>query len=79
MGFSEYNTRVLNGLIQQSAMELARDYGIGMVGMRNLTTSMRGGAYVLYRLSPRFCRTTTNSIAVMPVWVVKITVLVQTL
>ncbi len=61
---------VLNGLIcSERAMELAREYGIGMVGMRNSNHWMRGGAYVLKMAREGFAAiASTNSIAVMPAW-----------
>ncbi|CAH0528880.1 3-dehydro-L-gulonate 2-dehydrogenase [Vibrio hippocampi] len=61
---------VLNGLIcAERAMELARDYGIGMVGMRNSNHWMRGGTYVLKMAREGFAGiAATNSIAVMPAW-----------
>lgn len=61
---------VLNGLLcAERAMELARDYGIGMVGMRNSNHWMRGGAYVLKMAREGFAGiASTNSIAVMPAW-----------
>ncbi|MFS1948427.1 3-dehydro-L-gulonate 2-dehydrogenase [Vibrio lentus] len=65
-----YGPGVLNGLIcAERAMELARDYGIGMVGMRNSNHWMRGGAYVLKMAREGFAGiASTNSIAVMPAW-----------
>lgn len=61
---------VLNGLIcTERAMELAKQYGIGMVGMRNSNHWMRGGAYVLKMAREGFAGiASTNSIAVMPAW-----------
>lgn len=61
---------VLNGLIcADRAMELAKQYGIGMVGMRNSNHWMRGGAYVLRMARQGFAGiAATNSIAVMPAW-----------
>lgn len=61
---------VLNGLIcADRAMELAKEYGIGMVGMRNSNHWMRGGAYVLKMARKGFAGiAATNSIAVMPAW-----------
>jgi 3-dehydro-L-gulonate 2-dehydrogenase len=61
---------VLNGLIcSDRAMELAREYGIGMVGMRNSNHWMRGGTYVLRMAREGFAGiASTNSIAVMPAW-----------
>jgi 3-dehydro-L-gulonate 2-dehydrogenase len=61
---------VLNGLIcSDRAMELARQYGIGMVGMRNSNHWMRGGTYVLRMARAGFAGIgSTNSIAVMPAW-----------
>ena len=51
-----YGPGVLNGLIcADRAMELAREYGIGMVGMRNSNHWMRGGAYVLKMAREGFC------------------------
>ncbi|MEZ8389526.1 3-dehydro-L-gulonate 2-dehydrogenase [Vibrio splendidus] len=65
-----YGPGVLNGLIcAERAMELARDYGVGMVGMRNSNHWMRGGAYVLKMAREGFAGiASTNSIAVMPAW-----------
>ncbi|OXX73082.1 3-dehydro-L-gulonate 2-dehydrogenase [Vibrio scophthalmi] len=65
-----YGPGVLNGLIcAERAMDLARDYGIGMVGMRNSNHWMRGGAYVLKMAREGFAGiASTNSIAVMPAW-----------
>ncbi|WP_421846408.1 3-dehydro-L-gulonate 2-dehydrogenase [Marinomonas sp.] len=65
-----YGPGVLNGLIcADRAMELAREYGIGMVGMRNSNHWMRGGAYVLEMARQGFAGiAATNSIAVMPAW-----------
>lgn len=61
---------VLNGLVcSDRAMELARQYGIGMVGMRNSNHWMRGGAYVLRMARQGFAGiASTNSVAVMPAW-----------
>lgn len=61
---------VLNGLIcADRAMELARQYGIGMVAMRNSNHWMRGGAYVLKMARAGMAGiASTNSIAVMPAW-----------
>ncbi|MFI8620436.1 3-dehydro-L-gulonate 2-dehydrogenase [Marinomonas sp. NPDC078689] len=61
---------VLNGLIcSDRAMELARQYGIGMVGMRNSNHWMRGGSYVLRMAREGFAGiAATNSTAVMPAW-----------
>lgn len=61
---------VLNGLIcSERAMELAKEFGIGMVGMRNSNHWMRGGAYVLKMAREGFAGiASTNSIAVMPAW-----------
>ncbi|MGX9417823.1 3-dehydro-L-gulonate 2-dehydrogenase [Vibrio sp. WJH972] len=61
---------VLNGLIcSDRAMELAKEHGIGMVGMRNSNHWMRGGAYVLRMAREGFAGiASTNSIAVMPAW-----------
>lgn len=66
----QYGPGVLNGLIcADRAMELAREYGIGMVGMRNSNHWMRGGAYVLRMARQGFAGiAATNSIAVMPAW-----------
>lgn len=66
----QFGPGVLNGLIcADRAMELARDYGIGMVGMRNSNHWMRGGAYVLKMARQGFAGiASTNSIAVMPAW-----------
>ena len=65
-----YGPGVLNGLIcAERAMELARDYGIGMVGMRNSNHWMRGGAYVLKMAREGFPGiASTNSIHIMPAW-----------
>jgi 3-dehydro-L-gulonate 2-dehydrogenase len=61
---------VLNGLIcSDRAMELAKEHGIGMVGMRNSNHWMRGGTYVLRMAREGFAGiASTNSIAVMPAW-----------
>lgn len=61
---------VLNGLIcSERAMELAKEFGIGMVGMRNSNHWMRGGTYVLKMAREGFAGiASTNSIAVMPAW-----------
>ncbi|WP_375749454.1 3-dehydro-L-gulonate 2-dehydrogenase [Vibrio sp. HN007] len=61
---------VLNGLVcADRAMELAKQYGIGMVGMKNSNHWMRGGAYVLKMARQGFAGiASTNSIAVMPAW-----------
>lgn len=65
-----YGPGVLNGLIcADRTMELAREHGIGMVGMRNSNHWMRGGAYVLRMARQGFAGiASTNSIAVMPAW-----------
>ncbi|WP_073580228.1 3-dehydro-L-gulonate 2-dehydrogenase [Vibrio quintilis] len=61
---------ILNGLTcSERAMELARDYGIGMVAMRNSNHWMRGGTYALKMAREGFAGiAATNSIAVMPAW-----------
>jgi 3-dehydro-L-gulonate 2-dehydrogenase len=61
---------VLNGLIcADRAIELAKQFGIGMVAMRNSNHWMRGGAYVLKMARAGFAGiASTNSIAVMPAW-----------
>lgn len=61
---------VLNGLIcAERAMELAAQYGIGLVAMRNSNHWMRGGAYVLKMARRGFAGiASTNSVAVMPAW-----------
>ncbi|SHO55335.1 3-dehydro-L-gulonate 2-dehydrogenase [Vibrio quintilis] len=61
---------VLNGLIcSERAIELAREYGIGMVAMKNSNHWMRGGAYVLKMARAGLAGiASTNSIAVMPAW-----------
>lgn len=61
---------VLNGMIcADRAMTLAKQYGIGMVGMRNSNHWMRGGAYVLRMARAGFAGIgSTNSVAVMPAW-----------
>lgn len=61
---------VLNGLIcTDRAIELAKQYGIGMVGMRNSNHWMRGGTYVLKMARQGMAGiASTNSIAVMPAW-----------
>lgn len=61
---------VLNGLIcAERAMELAAQYGIGLVAMRNSNHWMRGGAYVLKMARKGFAGiASTNSVAVMPAW-----------
>lgn len=61
---------VLNGLIcSERAMELAKEFGIGLVGMKNSNHWMRGGAYVLKMARQGFAGiASTNSIAVMPAW-----------
>lgn len=65
-----YGPGVLNGLIcADRAMELARQYGIGMVGMRHSNHWMRGGSYVLRMAREGFAGiAATNSTAVMPAW-----------
>jgi 3-dehydro-L-gulonate 2-dehydrogenase len=61
---------VLNGLIcTERAIELAKQYGIGMVAMRNSNHWMRGGTYVLKMAREGLAGiASTNSIAVMPAW-----------
>ncbi len=61
---------VLNGLIcTDRAIELAKQYGIGMVAMRNSNHWMRGGTYVLKMARAGLAGiASTNSIAVMPAW-----------
>lgn len=61
---------VLNGLIcTDRAIALAKQYGIGMVGMRNSNHWMRGGTYVLKMARQGMAGiASTNSIAVMPAW-----------
>ncbi len=61
---------VLNAHIcADRAMELAKEYGIGMVGMRNTNHWMRGGTYVLKMARQGFAGIgATNTIAVMPPW-----------
>jgi 3-dehydro-L-gulonate 2-dehydrogenase len=61
---------VLNGLIcTDRAIALAKQYGIGMVAMKNSNHWMRGGAYVLKMARQGLAGiASTNSIAVMPAW-----------
>ncbi len=61
---------VLNGLIaSERVMELASQYGIGMVAMKNSNHWMRGGAYAINIARKGFAAiASTNSTAVMPAW-----------
>ncbi|SET02489.1 3-dehydro-L-gulonate 2-dehydrogenase [Thorsellia anophelis] len=61
---------VLNGLLcAQRAMDIAKQFGIGMVGMKNSNHWMRGGTYVLKMARQGFAGiASTNSMAVMPAW-----------
>jgi 3-dehydro-L-gulonate 2-dehydrogenase len=61
---------ILNALTcTDRAMELARDYGIGMVAMRHSNHWMRGGTYALKMAREGFAGiAATNTIAVMPAW-----------
>jgi 3-dehydro-L-gulonate 2-dehydrogenase len=61
---------VLNGLVcTERAIKLAREYGIGMVAMKNSNHWMRGGTYVLKMARAGLAGiASTNSIAVMPAW-----------
>ena len=65
-----YGPGILNGLTcTERAMALAREYGIGMVAMRNSNHWMRGGTYALKMAREGFAGiAATNSIAVMPAW-----------
>ncbi|WP_432464514.1 3-dehydro-L-gulonate 2-dehydrogenase [Agarivorans sp. QJM3NY_33] len=61
---------VLNGHIcADRAMVLAKQFGIGMVGMRNSNHWMRGGAYPLKMARQGFAAiAATNTVAIMPPW-----------
>ena len=61
---------VLNALYcADRAMELADQYGIGMVGIRNTTHWMRGGTYGLYAARKGYAAIMwTNTESVMPPW-----------
>lgn len=61
---------VLNGLIcTDRVIELAKQYGIGIVAMRNSNHWMRGGTYALKIAREGLAGiASTNSIAVMPAW-----------
>lgn len=61
---------VLNALFAcDRAMELARQFGIGMVGLKNTTHWMRGGTYGLYAARRGYAAILwTNTEAVMPPW-----------
>ncbi|MEM9423977.1 MAG: 3-dehydro-L-gulonate 2-dehydrogenase, partial [Spirochaetota bacterium] len=60
----------LNGIVcSERAMELADQYGVGVVAMRNSNHWMRGGAYALKVAKAGYaCIAVTNSSAVMPAW-----------
>ncbi len=60
----------LNGIIcSQRSIELAEEYGVGVVAMRNSNHWMRGGAYALKVAREGYaCIAATNSTAVMPAW-----------
>lgn len=61
---------VLNALFgADRAMELADQYGIGMVGLKNTTHWMRGGTYGLYAARKGYVAIMwTNTEACMPPW-----------
>lgn len=61
---------VLNALFAcDRAMELASQFGIGMVGLKNTTHWMRGGTYGLYAARRGYAAILwTNTEAVMPPW-----------
>lgn len=61
---------VLNALYcADRAMELADQYGIGMVGIRNTTHWMRGGTYGLYAARKGYAAIMwTNTESCMPPW-----------
>ena len=61
---------ILNALAAtDKAMDLAREYGIGMVGLRNTTHWMRGGTYGLYAAERGFVAIMwTNTESCMPPW-----------
>lgn len=61
---------ILNALYAcDRAMELADDYGIGMVGLKNTTHWMRGGTYGLYAARKGYAAIMwTNTEACMPPW-----------
>lgn len=66
----QYGPGVLNGLIcTDRAIELAKEYGIGLVAMKNSNHWMRGGTYVLKMARAGLAGiASTNSVAVMPAW-----------
>ncbi|MDR1835925.1 MAG: 3-dehydro-L-gulonate 2-dehydrogenase [Fusobacteriaceae bacterium] len=50
-------------------MELAKKYGVGLVGLRNTTHWMRGGSYGLYAANKGFIAFMwTNTESIMPPW-----------
>lgn len=61
---------ILNALFAcDQAMELADQYGIGMVGLKNTTHWMRGGTYGLYAARKGYIAIMwTNTEACMPPW-----------
>lgn len=61
---------VLNALYgTESAIELADQYGIGMVGLKNTTHWMRGGSYGLHAAKKGYIAIMwTNTESVMPPW-----------
>ena len=61
---------ILNALYcADRAMELADQYGIGMVGIRNTTHWMRGGTYGLYAARKGYAAIMwTNTESCMPPW-----------
>ncbi len=61
---------ILNALFcADEGMKLAKNYGIGMTGIRNTTHWMRGGSYGLYAAKKGFIAIMwTNTESVMPPW-----------
>lgn len=61
---------ILNSLFcTDKAIELAKENGIGMVGLRNTTHWMRGGTYGLYAARKGYIAISwTNTESVMPPW-----------
>lgn len=61
---------VLNALVCcEAGCELARQYGIGMVGLKNTTHWMRGGTYAIKAAQKGFIAIMwTNTESVMPPW-----------
>ena len=69
-----YNGNMGPGIINamkgvEEGMQLASEYGIGMIGLKNTTHWMRGGSYALYAANQGYLSIMwTNTESIMPPW-----------